>query len=264
MIFGTYLSMLLGIMLPGTVIQTLVVDEISEPWAYPEVQPPRTRLRCHAPRYIDLSLAQSQVSIERDFQGQIPKDTIWEPIYVADLSTSGKTELTHESYRKAQRAMAILWQTRVENNQSYLCEEGDIPEAPDYISHHDFSDSYTWMLWEREAQRNFAAVKEYLDEHPEKKEELWRMPHTAKRYWKKHTDDFRRYFPSTLELEMRPSPYSSSQICSIRTSGSSQISGEDAVLTDPAVVSTKFTQLAVETDRHPSESDFSAFANFTK
>ena len=249
--------MQLRIMPPGTTIQTLTTDRASELCTCSEAQP-RRHLRCHAPQHIDLALAQSQVSMRRDFQGRAVMNTVWEQIHVADLPTSGNNKLTRKSYSKTQRAMAMLMQTRVENNESYPCEEDDLPEASDYISHHNFSDAYRWMLWEREAQRNFAAVREYLDEHPKKKEELWKTTHIAKRYWKKHANDFTRYFPSTPAVKMRTPSYSSSQIISIRTAESSRISGESALLTDSTIVSVKLGELAVETDQHSSESSLMA------
>jgi hypothetical protein len=203
-------------------------------------QPPRRRSRSHAPHHIDLSLAQSQASANGGFQVHTPKRTVWESVFVTDLPVKEATKLTHESYRKAQSAMAILCKIRVQNNKSHSRNGEDLPEAPDYLSHHEFNKAYTWMLWEQEAQRNFMGVRIYLSTHPEKKKELWNTTHIAKRYWREHVDDFAHYFPPTPDLAMETSSCSSFEISSLRTSRGSQISGEDAVLTDPAIVLIKF------------------------
>jgi hypothetical protein len=170
------------------------------------------------------------------FQVYTPKRTIWEFVFVAGLPITEVIELTHESYKKAQYAMAILCKIRVQNNESHSRNGEDLPEAPDYLSHHDFNKAYTWMLWEKEAQRNFKGVRKYLSTHPEKKKELWNTTLLAKKYWREHADDFTYYFPPTPDLAIEIPSSSSFETSSLETSRCSQISGEDAVLTDPAIV----------------------------
>jgi hypothetical protein len=203
-------------------------------------QPPGRRFRSHAPHHIDLSLAQAQASTNGDFQIHTPKLTVLESIFVTGLSVNKATKLTHESYRKAQSAMAILCKIKVQNDESHSHNGEDLPEAPDYLSHHEFNKAYTWMLWEQEAQRNFMGVRKYLSTHPEKKKELWNTTHIAKRYWREHADDFIHYFPPTPDLPMETPSCSSFEISLFGTSRGPQISGEDAVLTDPAIIFIKF------------------------
>jgi hypothetical protein len=136
--------------------------------------------------------------------------------------------------------MAILCKIRVQNIESYSRNGDDLPEAPDYLSHHEFNKAYTWMLWEQEAQRNFMGVRKYLSTHPEKKKELWSTTHIAKTYWREHADDFTRYFPPTPDLAMETPSCSSFETNLLGTSRGTHISGEDAVLTDPAIVFIKF------------------------
>lgn len=190
-------------MISGTPIPYSSVKETPNLHISPRLRALPGLLRSNAPSFIDLSLAKSQKVIERDFPDDVPKNMVWEPVYVDGLPINEENVLTHESYRKNQRLIAVAWQTHVKNNESYGYEEQDLPEAPDYLSHYQFGDAYVWAIWEKEARKNLMGVKLYLQDHPEKKEELQTMILPAKSYWNKNPSDFERYFPLTPELNTK-------------------------------------------------------------
>jgi hypothetical protein len=195
-------------------------------------QPPRRRSRSHAPHHIDLSLAQSQASANGGFQVHTPKRTVWESVFVTDLPVKEATKLTHESYRKAQSAMAVLCKIRVQNNESHS-RNGEDQQRLQTIYHTMNSTRRTHGCCGSKRHRETSWVSGYILALTRKR----RKNSGTQLISRKGTGENTLMTSHIISLRLRTWPW---KLHRVQASRGSQISGEDAVLTDPAIVLIKF------------------------
>lgn len=218
---------------------------MSEPTILPQIPtgaPAAKPLRANAPRYIDISPPPSTEEPQDTNTETMECSTIFIPLPLPTPSTSTPPTLPPHTpapnldlttYARTQHQLVLSLTTRLfsslSSNPFTTEEELDLPQAPDYLSHHVFSDAYTWAMWEREAARDFNGVKAYLDAHPVKKEELRQITGEARRYWEANGEEYERWFPLVEDGAESGGSQSASSVGS----------GQEGVLGDPAIVSVK-------------------------
>ena len=131
-----------------------------------------------APRHIEFAPIEPSTEVLKEFQ-----QAVWQPIGGIDL-----------------RERIAFYKNRVANGASHLHQQEDVPEGPDYVTHHMFTKAYQWKKVNQEHERDSQGVEEWLDCNPQELEKVLSLRSVAEEYRSEYPEDFERFFPGSLDF----------------------------------------------------------------
>jgi hypothetical protein len=212
-----------GILIPGFE-KFQIGGEIAPPGPHEEPMYGKAR-RLRAPRHINFAPSGTYVPVE--FQHLSQQPIVWEPVGTVDL-----------------QAKIAFYQELINNGDSYVHDEEDVPEGPNYFEHHEFQEAYNFSVWSQTYKRNPEAMEEHLDQNPEDKQRVQQAQAVAYQYWPLHPEDFDKYFP---------------QASASITSWGSEVN----TLESPSLLSSNLWSRQVSLNPSYSSSSFSSDENLT-